>query len=330
MELDVLAFAKVSTGNTLADENTEAPISTLTTYSLHASRALLEPWHHRRLGRLHVDTISHMANKGPLTRMEIKGSNTAMGPCNPCLKGKQTREEICKTMVTRADCALNHVSSDARELLATQTQNGHKHLVTFSDVRKLLATQTQNGHKNLVTFVDNHACEESIHRPCDKLQVEQALKALIFWAGPSTGQMVQVFHSNGSSKHMAGHLQEVPHHTAPLHDALPVYALDLSTPEDALNDNKPDIFRLRAFSCEAFMHTPGNVRGRHDARSLTSSTSLYRLTHQPSCIIESCNIVLNEGGPTHHHHHHHIIIIILNHDGAPATPAAPDGDCHRC
>jgi hypothetical protein len=138
--------------------------------------------------------------------------------------------------------------------------------------------------------------------------------------------MVQVFCSNGSGKRMVGHLQDVPHHATPLHNALPVYALDLSTPEDALNDNKPDIFRLQAFSCEAFVHTPGNMCGRHDARSLTSSTSLYCLAHRPSCIIELCNIVLDKGGPTHHHHHHHIIIIILNHDGAPATPAAPDGD----
>jgi len=119
---------------------------------------------------------------------------------------------------------------------------------------------------------------------------------------------------------MAGHLQKVPHHAAQLHDALPTHALDLSTPEDTLNDNKLDVVRLRAFSCEAFMHTPGNVCGRHDTCSLTGSTSLYCLSHRPSCIIESRNVVLNEGGPTHHHK------FILDHDSAPAAPAMPNGD----
>jgi hypothetical protein len=142
-----------------------------------------------------------MAKKGLANRLEISGGSTTSGPCDPCLKGKQTHEEIRRMMVTCADCALDNVFSDIRKLLATQTQNGHKHLVTFSgvhkllatqtqnghkhlvtfsDVHKLLTTQTQNGHKNLITFVDNHAYEESIHGPCNKLQVEQALKALIF------------------------------------------------------------------------------------------------------------------------------------------------------
>ncbi len=64
-------------------------------------------------------------------RLEISGGSTTSGPCDPCLKGKQTREEIRRTMVTCADCALDNVFSDARKLLATQTQNGHKYLVTL-------------------------------------------------------------------------------------------------------------------------------------------------------------------------------------------------------
>jgi hypothetical protein len=112
--------------------------------------------------------------------LEISGGSTISGPCDPHLKGKQTHKKICKMMVTRADCALDHVFLDIHKLLATQTQNGCKRLLTFSDMYKLLATQTQNGHKNLVTFVDNHTCEESIHGPHDKLQVGQALNALIF------------------------------------------------------------------------------------------------------------------------------------------------------
>jgi hypothetical protein len=139
-----------------------------------------------------MDVTSHMAKKGLANGLEISGGSTTSGPCNPCLKGKQTCEKIRKMMVTRTNCALNHVSSDTHKLLATQTQNGHKHLVTFSGVCKLLATQTQNGHKHLVTFsgvhklwatqtqnghknlvtlVNDHAHEESIHGPHDKSQI---------------------------------------------------------------------------------------------------------------------------------------------------------------
>ena len=65
------------------------------------------------------------------------------------------------------------------------------------------------------------------------------------------------------------------------------------------------------------MHTPENVRGKHNARSLTGGTSLYCLAHRPSHIyIESRDVVLDEGGPTYHY-------IILDHDG---TPTAPDGN----
>ena len=132
--------------------------------------------------------------------------------------------------------------SGVRKLLATQTQNGHKHLVTFSGVRKLLATQTQNGHKNLVTLIDDHAREESIHGPRDKSQIGQAFKASTFRAKPSTRQEVKILHSNGSDKRVAGHLHEVPHYAAPTHDTLPTHALDSVTSKDALSGNKLDIF----------------------------------------------------------------------------------------
>jgi hypothetical protein len=87
-------------------------------------------------------------------RLEISGESITLGPCDPCLKGKQTHKKICRTMVTCADCVLNHIFSDIRKLLTTQTQNGHKHLLTLLDMHKLLATQTQNGCKHLLTSSD--------------------------------------------------------------------------------------------------------------------------------------------------------------------------------
>ena len=122
------------------------------------------------------------------------------------------------------------------KLLATQTQNGHKHLVTFSGVRKLLATQTQNGHKNLVTLVDDHAREESIHGPRNKSQIGQAFKAFIL---QSTWQTFEVLGSSGGSEHMAGHLRALLHNASP--NASPICANDSTSPEEAFSGNKLDV-----------------------------------------------------------------------------------------
>ncbi len=228
-----------------------------------------------------------------------------MGPCKPCLKGIQSHHGIHKTMVAHIDCAHGHI---------------------FSDICRLLATQSQNGHNHLITFVDDHTHEESIHRPHNKLQVRQALKALVFRAGPSTRQMAQVFCSNGSSKCMAGHLQEVPHHATPLHNASLTHTLDSITPKDAFSGNKLDIFQLRVLSCKVFMHE--NMHGKPNAHLLTCTflrlahnNSACHLIHKPSHhLIGSHTVILNEGGPTHHHHYHHHYLIILNHDGTPTMP----------
>src|SRR6266851_9892890 len=168
-----------------------------------------------------MDATSHMAKMGLVTRVEILWRNTATGPCKPCLKGNQSHHRICKVTATCTDCALGHV---------------------FLDTCGLLATQLQNGHNHLITLIDDHPHKASTYGPRDKLQVRQALKAFTFQAKPSTGQEVKILCSNGSGKHMASHLQEVLHHTAPLHDTLPTHALDFFTPKEALSGNKLDVF----------------------------------------------------------------------------------------
>jgi len=170
--------------------------------------------------------------------LEISGGSTTSGPCDPCLKGKQTREEIRRTMVTCADCALDNV---------------------FSDARKLLATQTQNGHKYLVTLVDDNSREASTHGPRNNSQVGQALKAFIPRAQPSTGKTVEVLYPDIGGECKTGYPQRAPHHTVPLYDTSPTHALDFFTPNEALSGNKPE-------------------HGKLGARSLvcTLATSLYR------------------------------------------------------
>jgi hypothetical protein len=195
-------------------------------------------------------------------------------------------------MVTHADCALDHVSSDACKLLATQTQNGHKCLATLLDVCKLLATQTQNGHNHLITLIDDHPRKASTNRPHDKLQVGQASKAFTSQAESSTRQKIKILRFNSGGEHKAGHLQRAPHHTVLLYDSSPTHTLNLFTPDKALSSNKP-------------------AHGKLDTRSLST---LLHLIHGPSHhLIVSHTVVLNEGGPTHHYYYI-LYIIILNYN----------------
>jgi hypothetical protein len=106
---------------TLSIRNTEATITTLATHPLHTAESGAPlGLQHRHLGHPCTDVTSHMAKKGLANGLEISGGSTTSGPCDPHLKGKQTHEKI-------------------RKLLATQTQNGYEHLVTFSGMRNVMA-----------------------------------------------------------------------------------------------------------------------------------------------------------------------------------------------
>jgi len=153
----------------------------------------------------------------------------------PCLKGKQTREEIRKTVDTRADCAFNHAFSDLCGPSATRPHNNHPRKVPIHGLR-------------------------------DEPQVGRALSAFTFRAEPSAGQKVKVFRPNGSGEHMASHLQKVAHHAVPSHDISPTHGLVSITPE-SLSGNKPDVSRLRVLGCKAPVH-PENMRGKLNVRSL--------------------------------------------------------------
>jgi hypothetical protein len=268
-------FGKVITPGA---RNTEVHIPASTAHPLHASESVrLRPCLRtdNSVTCARTDATSHIAKTGLVTGMEILYRNTATGPCG------------IRNAFARASHTLGHV---------------------FSDVRGLLATQSQNGHNHLVTFVDNHARDASTYGQRDKSQVGQAFKAFVSQAQLSTRQTVEACYSDSSNKHDACHLQRAPRHVVSLHNASSTHAVDFFTPEDALSGNKPDVFRLRAPSCKASVH-PGD------------NNSARRLVRKPSHhLIGSHTVVLDEGGPTHHAtHHHYILHIILDHDGAPTA-----------
>jgi hypothetical protein len=282
-------FAKVITPEA---QNTKVHIPVSTAHPLHAPEVV----------RLHpclctdnlvtcarTNATSHIAKTGLVTGMEILCRNTAMGPCESFLKGKQSHHGIRQMTVTCADCAHGHV---------------------FSDVHGLLATQSQSGHNHLITLVDNHAHDASIYRQRNKSQAGQAFKAFVSQAQLSTRQIVEACYSDSSSKHDACHLQRAPRHVVSLHNASSTHAVDFFTPEDALSGNKPDVFRLRAPSCKASVH-PGD------------NNSAHHLVRKPSHhLIGSHTVVLDKGGAHTSFHY-----LILNYDSAPTapdvTPAAP-------
>jgi hypothetical protein len=175
----------------------------------------------------------------------------------------------------------------------------------FLYVCRLLATQSQNGHNHLIILVDDHARKASTHGPCDKPQVPQALKAFTLLAKPSVGQEVKVPHSDGSNNCTAGHLQDVPHHAAPLHDTSPTHTLDFALTffgpqwQQAGHPLTPSL--AARFSC---MRT-----------CMANSTPTHLPTFSTPTTSSSTPLHLMKGGPHHHHQ-----TIILDHNGS--TPLA--------
>ena len=74
-----------------------------------------------------------MVRKGLVQGMEIVKGNSPPTPCEPCLKGKQTRAEIRKTTEIRANDILERVHSDLCGKLPTRSHQGYEYFATFVD-----------------------------------------------------------------------------------------------------------------------------------------------------------------------------------------------------
>jgi len=88
----------------------DAPPTALAAHTSTAT-ANLTTWH-QRLGHLNAEDVTLMHTKGMVTGMEITKGTTLVTPCEPCLKGKQTRAEIRKSTDTQADVILGCIFSD--------------------------------------------------------------------------------------------------------------------------------------------------------------------------------------------------------------------------
>ena len=147
-----------------------------------ASIANVDTWHHC-LAHLNIDSVMRMVRKGMVKGMEISGSATRTTPCEPCLKGKQTRTEIQKITETRADVVLGRVFSDVCGKLATRSHCGYKYFVTFTD------------DKSRKVFV------AGLHQ---KSEAMRHLKAFIAHAEVETGQRLKVLRSDRGGEYTGG------------------------------------------------------------------------------------------------------------------------------
>ena len=86
------------------------PMPNVALFTQTSSVTTLDIWH-RRLGHLSTDSVLQMARCNLVNGMQISGGSPPR-PCEPCLKGKQTRLEIRKSTETCADHILGRIFTD--------------------------------------------------------------------------------------------------------------------------------------------------------------------------------------------------------------------------
>jgi hypothetical protein len=131
MQIDGPLIAKLAILDTLPKDTSLPPAHALTT-CLTSSSTPLDLWH-RHLGHLHTRAVSCMADNNLVTGMEISNRDPPSSPCNACLEGKQTCEQINKVTSMQAEHILSHMYSDMCGPLSTMSHRGYRYFVTFID-----------------------------------------------------------------------------------------------------------------------------------------------------------------------------------------------------
>jgi hypothetical protein len=132
MDTDRPATADVATVTDFPAEGDNVPPDFALASFASRAKADLHTWHHR-LGHLHEDAVLRMLKKGLVRGMDLSGTATPLHPCEPCLKGKQTRSEIPKETDVRADTVLGRNFSDVCGPLSTRSHAGFKYFATFTN-----------------------------------------------------------------------------------------------------------------------------------------------------------------------------------------------------
>ena len=128
-----------------------------------------------------------MLSKNMVTGMHITHGASPLPPCEPCIKGKQTRAEIQKTTDTRSNLILGRI---------------------FSDVCGRMPVKSHDGFEYFVTWVDDKSRKVFVTGLREKSEVPRHLKAFISWAEVETGLHVGTLHSDGGGEYIAGEAQK--------------------------------------------------------------------------------------------------------------------------
>jgi len=308
--------ARIADVDVFPNEGDEMPAQVLAAWT-NVSKASLEVWH-RRLGHLSHSTVQQMLSKGMVTGMEFTDKLLPTGPCEPCLKGKQTRTDISKVADERSEGVLGRIFSDLCEQ-PTRSHHGYRYLATFTDDKS------------------RHVFATGL---CKKSEALHHLKVFIAHAEVKTSKRTQTIQSDGGgeydSKVVMAYLQErgisqelttpdTPQHngisehmnrtllnmarsmledtklpesfwfeavkyTTYIHNATPTCALEDTTPEEVWSGNKPDVSCLHVFGVWAFVHIPKKKRMKLLAHSMVctfvgfaENRLAYQLYHRQSC-----------------------------------------------
>jgi hypothetical protein len=280
---------------------------------------------------------------------------TVPTPCEPCLKGKQTRSEIPKQSATRADTVLGRI---------------------HSDVCGPLPTQSHSGFRYFATFIDDKSRKVSVVGMREKSDLARHLKAFVARVELETGQKVRILRSDGGGEYIGKQVNQflvekgITHeittpdtpqqngvaermnrtlldkvrailtdatlpdsywfdaleHAALLRNLSPTRALIDKTPEEAWSGTKPDVSSLRVFGARAFVHIPDKHHDKLGAKSLVCTflgyapnRKAYRLVHRATGrFLVLRDVIFDEGGQIARYER-----VVFEHDSADVPGSNP-------
>ncbi|KAG9081109.1 hypothetical protein FRC06_005815 [Ceratobasidium sp. 370] len=313
------------------------------------ARADLTTWH-RRLGHLNYEYVLDMVRKGAARGMDIVGNRSPpKTPCEPCLKGKQTRAPFPESQ-NHASELLELLHSDLHGPVATQAIGGPKYFaVTIDDKsRKMFVHLLKSkddypaNFKDLKASVENLTGKKIKHLRTDG-RGECASNAFEAWmrAEGIEHQKTEANSSasNGVAERAIRTLNDCQramradaglpdkywgyaiHHAAYLWNVTPKRFLDGRTPDEVFTGKKPDVSRLRTFGCKAWARVPDEKRTKLEARSIECTYLGFAPNRKAHILAErvtgriltSRDVVFDEGGETRQR----VIIEDFDGEGAP-------------
>ena len=112
--------------------------------------------------------------------MDISSDDISGSTCIPCLKGKQTWDEILKESSTKHPHILHQI---------------------YSDLCGPMQTQSCHGELYILTFIDGNTHYVKVKLLKSKAETCEALKVLIEHAEVETGEHLNYFHSDGGGEY---------------------------------------------------------------------------------------------------------------------------------